>query len=261
MGVVGTPWRVVATAGEAVDSTATNDPHAVQPERPTVATHAHTVAPGWVEIEAGVEHDRFADRTRVESAVSTIKMGLSRRTQLGITPSLLRDPADPAHTSGLGDLSLALKWRPLDAAPGLGDFALLPVLKLPTGSNSRGTGTGTTDAALVLVSSHTFGQVSLDINVGGTVRSGDGTSAPTHASMWTAAVGLPVAGPVGWAAEVYGLPGTSGPAGAAPITAVLFGPTYTPRPWLELDVGAIVPLSGPQPHALYSGLVWNVGRL
>src|SRR5437764_1362781 len=37
------------------------DPHAVQPERPTVATHAGTVAPGWSEIEAGIERDRYAD--------------------------------------------------------------------------------------------------------------------------------------------------------------------------------------------------------
>ncbi len=42
------------------------DPHAVQPERPTVATHAYTVAPGWVEIEAGVELDRY--RRRIERA-------------------------------------------------------------------------------------------------------------------------------------------------------------------------------------------------
>jgi len=36
------------------------DPHEAQPERPTVATHAGTVAPGWVEFEAGSEFDRYA---------------------------------------------------------------------------------------------------------------------------------------------------------------------------------------------------------
>ena len=258
---INSPWIDLTASAEAADSTAVADPHAVQPERPTLATHAHTVAPGWVEIEAGIEHDRFADRAQIESAVSTIKLGLSRRTQLGVTTSVLRDPTDAAHTSGLGDLSLALKWRLLDAAPWLGDFALLPVFKLPTGSSAHGAGTGTTDASLYLVSSHSFGHVSLDLNAGATVRSGNGSIAPTRASLWTAALGLPVDGSVGWAAEVYGLPGTSGRGGAAPIIAVLFGPTWTPRPWLELDAGAIVPLSGPQPHALYAGLVWNVGKL
>jgi len=28
-----------------------------------------------------------------------------------------------------------------------------------------------------------------------------------------------------------------------------------------LDAGVIIPLTGPQPRALYSGLTWNVGRL
>jgi hypothetical protein len=28
-----------------------------------------------------------------------------------------------------------------------------------------------------------------------------------------------------------------------------------------LDAGVIVPVSGPQPHALYAGAVYNVGRM
>jgi hypothetical protein len=237
------------------------DPHTVQPERPTLATHAHTVAPGWVEIEAGVERDRFPDGSRIESAVATTKIGLTTRTQLSLAASARRDPSDASRTSGFGDLGLALKWRLLDHGPLIGDLALLPGLKLPTGSQPRGTGTGTTDGSLVLISSHAFGPLSLDVNVGGTVRSGNGVAAPKRASLWTVALGLPVAGTLGWAAELYGYPGTPGPSGAAPVLATLFGPTWTPRPWLELDAGAIVPLSGPQPHAFYAGLVWNAGRL
>jgi hypothetical protein len=245
----------------AADPAAAPDPHAVQPERPTLATHAHTVAPGWVEIEAGVERDRFADRSRLESLLSTTKIGLTPRTQLGVAASALRPASDGSRPAGFADLAVALKWRMLDGAPWLGDFAVLPALKLPTGSRGRGTGTGTTDASLVLISSHALGPVSLDVNVGGTARSGDGTSAPRRASMWTAALGLPLAGTFGWAAELYGDPGTAGPAGAAPLIAALFGPTWTPRPWLELDAGAIVPVAGPQPHAFYLGFVWNVASL
>ena len=237
------------------------DPHAVQPERPTLATHAHTVAPGWVEIEAGIERDRFADGSRIETAVTTTKIGLTTRTQFGLAASALRDPYDASRTSGFGDLGLALKWRPLDHAPWIGDFALLPALKLPTGSRLRGTGTGTTDVSLILISSRTIGPLSLDVNAGGTMRSGDGAAAPKRGFVWTAALGIPVAGTLGWAAELYGYPGTTGPSGAAPVLATLFGPTWTPRPWLELDAGAIVPVSGPQPHALYAGLVVNAGSL
>jgi hypothetical protein len=237
-----------------------SDPHAVQPERPTLATHAHTVAPGWVEIEAGIERDRLPDGGRIEGAVTTAKLGLTTHTQLGLTASALRELARDSRTSGVGDLGLALKWRLLDHGPLIGDFALFSGLKLPTGSRTRGTGTGTTDASLVLISSHAFGPLSLDVNVGGTVRSGDGAAAPKRAALWTAALGLPVAGRLGWAAESYGFPGTAGPSGAAPLLATLLGPTWTPRPWLELDAGVIVPVFGPQPHALYAGLVWNTRK-
>ena len=62
-------------------------------------------------------------------------------------------------------------------------------------------------------------------------------------------------------AELYGLPRTSGPAGQDAIVAVLFGPTLVVRSWFSLDGGVIVPVTGPQPHAIYFGGVWNIGRI
>lgn len=247
---------VAAVGARAADAP---DPHAVQPERPTLATHAHTVAPGWIEIEGGGEWDRFAAGDAGASALTTTKFGLTSHTQLGVSAGAAGRPTAFGSQSGFADLSLALKWRLLDDAPLLGDFALLPVLKLPTGSVERGTGTGTTDESLVLISSHDVGAVSVDVNLSATVRDGDGSVAPRHATLWAVASGLPVSAEVGWAAEVYGYPGTAGDAGQPPIVAVLTGPTWTPRPWLELDLGTIVPVTGPQPHAFYAGFVWNAG--
>lgn len=235
------------------------DPHAVQPERPTVATHAYTVAPGWVEIETGVERDRYPG-THVLSVPTVLKIGVAPRAQLGVSVTGIRGTPDGATGSGLGDVSVGLKLRVLDDAPLLGDVAVLPSVKLPTGSTRDGFGTGTTDESLLLISSHQWGPAELDVNVGATHRSGDGSSAPTTASVWTTSLGFPVAGPVGWVAEVYGYPGTSGPAGSAPIVALLTGPTFGVRSWLAMDAGLITPIAGPQPHALYAGLVWNVGR-
>jgi hypothetical protein len=235
------------------------DPHAVQPERPTVATHAYTVAPGWLEIEAGVELDRYADRTSGGSAPVVIKVGLSSRVQFDVVGALVRPPQ--AHVLGVGDLGVALKWRLTHGAPVVGDFTVIPSLKLPTAPTSSGLGTGTTDLGLVLVSSHQLGPVELDINVGYTRRSGPHSLAPRHAALWTASFGGPVVGALGWTVELYGYPATSGPAGAAPIMALLGGPTLLVKPWLALDAGVIVPLAGPQPRAVYLGGVYNVGRL
>ena len=235
------------------------DPHAVQPERPTVATHAFTVAAGWVEIEAGAELDRYPGGAEGSAAPVLVKIGLARGLQLDLAGSLLHPPA--GGTTGIGDLALALKVRVLDAAPLLGALSVQPSLKLPTAPTRSGLGTGTTDPGLLLISSHALGPVEIDLNVGYTRRSGSGRTVPRDATLWTASFGGPVTGTLGWTAEVYGYPGTAGPAGQAPIVALLAGPTLLARAWLALDAGVIVPLRGPQPRALYAGGVWNAGKL
>lgn len=238
------------------------DPHAVQPERPTVATHAFTVAPGWVELEMGGERDRVAGGSIV-STPATVKIGVAPRAQLGIILDSFHPTPAAAGASGFGDATVDVKLRLADHAPIVDALAILPSLKLPTGSRAGGTGTGTTDAGLLLISSHRFGAYSLDVNLGATRRTGRGagTAVPRYASLWTVAAGSPLAGPVGYTAEVYGIPGAGGTAGAPPIVALLTGPTLQLATWLAADAGLIVPIHGPQPHALYAGFVWNVGRL
>ena len=161
----------------------------------------------------------------------------------------------------MGDLAAGLKWRLLDDAPLLGDFALLPSIKAPTGSHLLGRGTATTDVSLLLISSRNVGDLAIDLNAGVTRRSGDGRDAPRTATLWTASFGFPLRRQLGWVGELFGYPATSGPAGQSSIVAILTGPTLVVRPWLALDAGVIQPLTGPQPQALYAGVVWNAGRL
>lgn len=234
------------------------DPHAVQPERPTVATHAGTVAPAWVEIETGAEFDRYDTALRGALLPTVAKFGITSTTQLSVFGSALSPPA--SGTFGIGDIAAGVKWRLADRLPVLGRFAVFPSLKLPTGSSQSGAGTGTVDGSVLLISSHSLGPVALDINAGYTRRSGDGSAAPRNATVWTMSFGGPARGAVGWVAELYGYPGTSGPAGQPAIVALLFGPTLTARSWLAFDTGLIAPLTGPQPKAVYVGGVWNIGQ-
>jgi hypothetical protein len=257
--LLGIPDAVRAQETEAEKSA--RDPHEVQPERPTVATHAGTVAPGWFELEVGGERDRYADGGKVLSFPANLKVGLSPRAQLNILATEFREtPADPA-VRGVGDLTLGLKYRLIDDGPVVGDFAILPAIKLPTASSARGLGTGTTDVSLLLISSHSVGPADVDINLGVTRRSGNGVNAPRTSSLWTVSAGAPIAGRIGWTGEIFGFPGTKGAAGAKPIVAILTGPTYQVAKWLATDAGLIEPLTGPQPRALYAGLVWNIGKL
>jgi hypothetical protein len=256
---------LLAAAGSAhaqnADSTAAlADPHSVQPERPTVATHAGTVAPGWVELEAGVERDHL-EGAHTFLTPTVLKLGVVPRVQLELLGSFVHLSGTIPNYSGMGDLGAALKWRVLERAPVVGDFAVQPSLKLPTGSALHGTGTGTTDVGLLLISSHDVGALALDINAGYVRRSGDGRQAPRDATLWTVSAGMPVIGALGWVAELFGYPRTTGPSGANGTAAFLTGPTVELRRWLVVDAGVIFPLAGPQPHAVYAGLTWNIGRL
>lgn len=232
------------------------DPRATQPERPTVATHAYAVAPGYLEIESGIELDRNPDDSHSLGTPTVLKVGLAPKVQLGIQTTLVRPPG---LGLGVGDLAFALKLRLADHLPVLGAFAILPSVKLPLADAKHGT--RTTDGSLLLISSHTLGPVSLDVNVGYTRRSGNGSAAPKAATLWTVAAGFPLRGNLGFAAEVFGFPRTSGAAGADGTVALLGGPTCSLRNWLTVDAGVIVQLRGPQPDAFYAGLVANLGRL
>lgn len=235
------------------------DPHTAQPQRPTVATHAGTVARGWLELESGIESDRYDDSTRGALVPVLAKLGLSPRLQLEVQTPAVWAPGEGG--AGLGDLSVGIKWRFLENAPTVGDLAILPSIKMPTGSSSLDTGTGTTDVGVLFISSHELGPVAIDVNVGYTRRSGDGTLTPRNAFLWTGSFSGPARGPLGWVAELYSYPATSGPVGDPSIVAFLAGSTLMIRPWLVVDAGVILPITGPQPKAVYAGAVYNVARV
>ncbi|CAN5799365.1 hypothetical protein BH11GEM1_BH11GEM1_13000 [soil metagenome] len=229
------------------------DPRAVQPERPTVATHAHTVAPGYFEVETGVQGNRVGAGSRAYAVPTVLKVGLSSHLQLNLgTPAFL---AGVGQQAGLGDVNVGLKWRLLDDHQVLGDFALLPAIKFPTGSISDGTGTGTTDVGLTAIASYDVRGVAVDLNAAYTKVGGTGD---TDAALWTASFGFPVAGRLSWVAELFGIPRVDG-AIPPPSTALLTGPSFLVSPALNLDVGIITPLHGDIPNAVYAGLVWNLG--
>ena len=104
------------------------DPHAAQPERPTVATHAWTVAPRYAELETGIEWDRNLDASFGFSTPTVLKIGLGRRAQLGAFGGMT---AGSGVSLGAGDAGFVLKVRLADDLPLLGAFAVQPGFKFP----------------------------------------------------------------------------------------------------------------------------------
>jgi hypothetical protein len=237
------------------------DPREANPERPTVATHAYTVAPGIFELETGAQWQRLGPHAAEWTGPTLVKIGLVKNLQLDIAPGWAWLGPDGARHGGIADSEVGLKWHVASGLPVLADFALQSTVKLPTGDVGLGTGTGTTDLNLLVISSRSIHKVELDLNVGYTRRSGTGLEAPTDATLWTVSTGFPVDGGIGWVAEVFGYPGTRGPAGSRPIVAFLTGPTYQPQRSIVFDTGVILSVEGFGATAVYAGLTWNIGWL
>ncbi|MEO8944936.1 MAG: hypothetical protein ABI338_00445 [Gemmatimonadaceae bacterium] len=251
--------QAVAQSADSSRDTSTTNPHAAQPERPTVATHAYTVAPGYVEIETGVQDAQPKTGTQFDAPL-VVKFGLARRLQLELQTGYAHSASGGMTLSGANDLGVALKQRLLDDAPIVSDLSVQGTLKFPTGAT--GIGTGTTDLSLLLISSRKIGDSELDLNAAYTHRSGDGTKAPTGATFVTASFGTQFSGgPWGGVAELFSFPGTGGPAGMTTQAGFLFGPTLVVRPWLVLDAGAILNVANMGGNAAYAGVTYNVGRL
>jgi hypothetical protein len=155
---------------------------------------------------------------------------------------------------------VGLKWRLLDQNPVLGDFPILPVVKFATGSADRGTGSGTRDLGVTVISSHELGPVAMDLNVAYNRLGASTYASGSDAALWTASFGVPVAGRLSWVVELFGAPTIDG-SGAPSTAALLTGPTFLLHPTLDVDAGIIAPFRGDRPNAVYAGLVWNVGQL
>ena len=237
---------VAASAAAQAAPVALPNPRKAQPERPSVATHAFTVAPGHVELETGFQRQKqgtLADRLAIPIKV---KIGLNERIQLHIAPGVQRDTDSGYAESGLTDLVLGLKWRLTDDVPVLGGLALQTEVSLPTGSEASGRGTGVAAVNLAALSSHSIGPVAIDVNAWYTRRGGDGTIAPSNSTLWAVATVFPVPSSLGWVVEMFGLPGTAGPTGEPPVVGFLSGPFPGRHGWLAtriLDFPANRPFS------------------
>ena len=223
-------------------------PRAANPERPTVATHAYAVAPGYVELEQGLSvrgRTSFSEQTSWDL---NLKIGLTPHLQLGLFgPTYLRIDGG----AGIGDLGAALKAR--------GDLsqkvavALVSAVTVPTGSEAEGLGAGRALGSFMgVVSAELGGGLHFDANGGPT---GIGAGTP----QWFGSVGLSRGfGKLSIATELFAFAdGGAGPALSGALGSVL----VTLAEWAILDVGGVVGLSDATPDQLFIGLTTNFGAI
>lgn len=224
-------------------------PRAANPERPTVATHAYAVAPGYIEIEQGISARGSSSLAEATSWDVNVKIGVERHLQLGIFGS---GYSRTGLGHGVGDWGLALKVR-TDLSEQVA-IAAVPTVTLPTGSERLGLGAGRVLGQLPLVLSvNGPAGVHADLNVG---PLGIGAGRPQW--LTTASFSRSLGTVIGATAELFRI----GSGAAGPRQAGLLGAlTVTPVQWMVIDAGGALGLGGGSPNTLFLGLTTNLGRL
>lgn len=215
-----------------------------RPERPTVATHAVAVAPGYLELEAGAATTRSAGAAD-HAMILTTKFGLAHRLQLTVTSSVTRTAA---RVTSADPIYAGVKWQMGALREGRPLLAVMPGVTFANGPRRE------RDAAfsLMAVYSQAFGPVAIDLNAAATRLNGVEGRVP---HLWAAAAGGPVAGALGWGVELWGESEDNAPAS----TNLLGFVGYTARPWLVLDAGFTTPMEGDAGSTFFAGLTWNLG--
>lgn len=251
------PALVLALALSPAARAADNEP-STTPYRPSVSTPAALSAPGWLEVEAGWQHDDPSGGTRRDAVPLTLKLAFSEDWGIRLgNEAWVRQHSDGDRRSGFGDTALVLKRRfGIDDDQALGLEAGVVV---PTGKSGIGFGSGKPDYAINAIYSADFGdRWHTDLNV---VASRLGQTDPgASRTQWLFAAALSRQLDDRWGV-VGELSGTS-QCGAEDSRQLLMAASYNVSKRVTLDAGAARSIRrGDSTWSAFAGLTWLAARL
>jgi len=237
---------------------ADDDEPRTTPYRPSVSTPAALSAPGWLEIEAGWQHDDLGGGARRDSIPLTFKIAFDENwgVRLG-NEAWVRQRADDAKRSGFGDTALVVKRR-----FGIDDdqaFGLEAGVVVPTGKSGIGFGSGKPDYAVNAIWSADFGGVwHTDINLLASRLGQTDPGASRTQWLFAAALSRQLDDRWGLVGEFSG----TRQGGAEDSRQLLVAASYNVSKRLTLDAGAAKSLRrGDSTWSAFAGLTWLAARL
>ncbi|MEO8309931.1 MAG: transporter [Caldimonas sp.] len=236
---------------------AAEDEPSATPYRPGVATPAALSAPGWLEIEAGIQHDRDGGGARADSLPVTLKLAFTPDWGIRLdADGLVRRRDAGSRTSGLGDAAVILKRR--FAISDDQAFGLEGGATVPSGRRGLGSSSGKPDWGVNAIYSGDFGAWHADVNVAATRLGAVEVDVARTQSLFVAAVSRSLGDRWSAGAEVS----ATRQRGAEHTSQLLVGTSYAVSPRLVLDVGASRSLrSGPPSWSVFSGFTWLATRI
>jgi hypothetical protein len=219
-------------AGTSAGTHAADDAPAVTPYRPSVSTPAALSAPGWLEVELGVQRSRADDPQRRDTLPYTLKLAFTPDwgIRIGGDAIVRQRDADGTRRSGAGDTTVVLKRRfGIDDASAFG--AELGV-KLPTARSDLGS--GHSDVGLTGIYSADFGgDWHVDLNAMATHLGGVEPGTSAWQKGWAASLSRNLSDKWSAGAELSG----TQRGGAGRTALALVSASYSISPALVADVG------------------------
>jgi hypothetical protein len=215
-----------------------DDSPAVTPYRPSVSTPAALSAPGWLEVEAGVQSSRANDPIRRESLPYTLKFAFTPDwgIRIGGDAIVRQRDADGSALRGGGDTTIVLKRRL--AVNDASAFGIELGAKLPTAG--RGLGSGHSDVGLNGIYSSDFAPGwHLDLNTTATHLGGVDAEIRPWQTGWASALSRNVTERWGVVSELSG----THQGGAGSTSQALIASSYSVSPAVTLDLGVSKGLS------------------
>ena len=204
----------------------------VTPYRPSVSVPAALSAPGWLEVEAGLQSGRADDPRRRDSLPYSLKLAFSPDWGIRVSGDAVvhLQPADGSSVQGGGDTAFVLKRR--FAVDDASAFGLELGVKLATAR--RGLGSGYQDVGLEGIYSSDFApKWHVDLNASVTQLGGPRSGTGVWQQAWAAAVSRNLSDRVGVSAELSG----TQLAGASRTAQALVASSYLVSRAASLDFG------------------------
>ena len=250
------PFVLLLLLALAAAARADDDEPRTTPYRPSVSTPAALSAPGWLEIEAGWQHNH-ADDSRRDSIPLSFKVAFDPDWGIRLgSEAWVRQRSDAGERSGFGDTSLVLKRR-----FGIDDdqaFGLEGSVTVPTGKNGIGFGSGKPDYAINAIYSGDFGAWHTDLNLLA-ARLGQPDPGASR-TLWLFAGSLSRQLDDRWA--VVGEYADTRQSGAEDSRQLLLAASYNLSKRMTLDAGAARSVRrGDSTWSAFTGLTWLAARL
>ena len=240
-----------ATAGAAEDAPT------VTPYRPSASTPAALSAPGWLEVEAGIQRSRADDPPRRDTLPYTLKLAFTPDwgIRIGGDAFVRQLNADGSRLKGGGDTTVVLKRR--FAVDSASDFGAELSVKFPTARGDLGS--GHTDVGVNGIYSADFAQKwHVDVNATATHLGGADPGTSAWQKGWAAALSRNLTDK--WSA-VGELSGTQR-GGAGRTSQALVATSYSVSPALVVDAGVSKGLSAASGGwSVFTGLTFLAARV